>query len=121
MKQSQKIKARESGQTREGIGAMAVRLLRCHAFTDAPNTSVVLCSRGGRSGWWMEGRRWRRKVEKEGERGAEEEAMVERVVHTAGRWIEQKRKRKIRTEMELMKEKMKRYLANEMTSLILIV
>ncbi len=51
MKQSEKIKARESGQTREGIGAMAVRLLRCHAFTDASNTSVVLCSRGGRSGW----------------------------------------------------------------------
>lgn len=42
----QKLKAREFEQTREGIGAMAVRLLRCHAFTDSPNTSVVLCSRG---------------------------------------------------------------------------
>lgn len=29
----------------------------------------------GRSGWWMEGRRWRREVEEEGERGgAVEEA-----------------------------------------------
>lgn len=34
-----------SGQTREGIGAMAVRL-RCYAVTDAPDTSVVLCSQG---------------------------------------------------------------------------
>lgn len=79
---TQKLKARESGQTREGIGAMAVRLLWCYAFTDAPNTSVVLCSRGERSGWWwIEGRK--RKVEEEGERGAEEEAMVGRVVHSA--------------------------------------
>lgn len=45
---SQKIKrSGESGQTREGIGAVAVRLLRCHAFTDATNTSVVLCFPGG--------------------------------------------------------------------------
>lgn len=42
MEQSEETKARESGQTREGIGAVAVRLLRAHAFTDAPNTSVVL-------------------------------------------------------------------------------
>lgn len=28
---------------------MAVRLLWCHAFTDALNTSVVLCFRGGMS------------------------------------------------------------------------
>lgn len=107
MKQSQKIKARESGQTREGIGAVAVRLLRSHAFTDAANTSVVLCSRGGRSGWWMEGRRWRREVEEEGERCAEEEAIMGGVVHTAGRWIEQKRRRQIRTEMDRMKVKRK--------------
>lgn len=25
---------------------MAVRFLRCHAFTDSQNTSVVFCSRG---------------------------------------------------------------------------
>lgn len=40
-------RGRESGQTREGIGAVAVRLRR-HAFTDAPDTSVVLCFSGGR-------------------------------------------------------------------------
>lgn len=55
----------------------------------------------------MEGRRWRKKVEEEGERGAEEEAMVGRVVHTAERWIEQKRRGKIRTEMDLMNMKRK--------------
>lgn len=43
---ARKQKARESGQTREGIGAVAVRLLRRYAFTDAPNTSVVLCFPG---------------------------------------------------------------------------
>lgn len=55
--QELKLKAWESGQTREGIGAMAVRLLRCHAFTDAPNTSVVLCSprEGGQGGGWEAG------------------------------------------------------------------
>lgn len=45
-----KIKSEGNGQTGEGIGAMAVRLLGCHAFTDAPDTSVVLCSRGGKAG-----------------------------------------------------------------------
>lgn len=40
-------RGRESGQTREGIGAVPVRLWR-HAFTDAPDTSVVLCFSGGR-------------------------------------------------------------------------
>lgn len=75
MTQTQKIKARESGQTREGKGAMAVRLLRCHAFTDAPNTSVVLWLPGeGDQGGWMGSRRWRRKVEEEGESGAVLEA-----------------------------------------------
>lgn len=45
-------------------------------------------------------------MEEEGERrSAEEEAMVGRVVHTAGEWIKQKRRRKIRTEMDLMKVK----------------
>lgn len=40
---------------------MAVRLLGCHAFTDAPNTSVVLCSRGGKSGDGGESSRWRKR------------------------------------------------------------
>ncbi len=46
-------------------------------------------------------------MEEEGERGAEEEAMVGRVVHTAERWMEQKKRRKIRTEMDLMNVKRK--------------
>lgn len=51
------IKARQSGQTREGIGAVTVRLLRCHAFADAPDTSVVLCfpREGGQGGEWRSG------------------------------------------------------------------
>lgn len=69
-------------------------MLRCHAFADAPNTSVVLCSRGG---WCVDGGQ-EEEEEEEGEKGAEEEAMVERVVHTAGEWIEQKKKRK-KTEL----------------------
>ena len=37
------------GQTRKGIGAMAVRLLRAHACTDATDAGVVLCQgEGGR-------------------------------------------------------------------------
>lgn len=54
---SQNLKARQSGQTREGIGAVAVRLLRRHAFADAPNTSVVLCFPGeeGQDGEWRSG------------------------------------------------------------------
>ena len=47
LKRMQKIKARERGQTGEGKGAMAVRFFRCYAVTDAPNASVVLCSRRG--------------------------------------------------------------------------
>lgn len=56
-KLSPNIKARQSGQTREGIGAVAVRLLRRHAFADAPNTSVVLCFPGeeGQDGEWRSG------------------------------------------------------------------
>lgn len=48
---------RESGQTREGIGAMAIRVLWRHAFADAPNTSVVLCfpREGGQDGEWRSG------------------------------------------------------------------
>lgn len=47
-------------------------------------------------------------VGEDGERSAEAKAMVGGVVHTAGRWIEQKKeKRKIRAERDLMKEKMK--------------
>lgn len=63
-----KLKVRENGQTREGIRTMAVRLLGCHAFTDAPNTSVVLCSKGEGS-QVMKGRQ-------RGEKGAEEEAIT---------------------------------------------
>lgn len=36
------LKVSGGGQTGEGIGSMAVRLLRCYAFTDATDTSVVL-------------------------------------------------------------------------------
>lgn len=54
----------------------------------------------------MQGRRWRRKVKEDGERSAEEKAKVGRVVHTAGRWFEHKRRRQIRTEMNFMKMKM---------------
>lgn len=46
LKMQEKIKSKQkqgkSGQTREGIGAVAVRVLRRHAFVDAPDTSVVL-------------------------------------------------------------------------------
>lgn len=53
-------------------------------------------------------------MEEEGERrSAEEEAMVGRVVHTAGGWIKQKRRRTIRTEMDLVKAKRKCIKRNE--------
>lgn len=79
IQQMQEIKkARERGQTREGIGAMAVRLLRCNAFTDAPDTSVVLCAQGRE----VDGRQ---EVEEEGERRKVQsrKQIVGRVVHTA--------------------------------------
>lgn len=58
---------RGSGQTREGIRAVAVRVLRRHAFADAPNTSVVLWfpGEGGQGGEWRAGdggEMWMRKV-----------------------------------------------------------
>lgn len=43
-------------------------MLRCHAFADAPNTSVVLCSRGG---WCcVDGGQEEEEDEEEGEKGA---------------------------------------------------
>lgn len=53
MQEKNKLK---SEQTREGIGAVTVTLLRCHAFADASNASVVLCF-PGRVGQMVKGRR----------------------------------------------------------------
>lgn len=47
---------------------MAVRLLRCHAFTDAPDSSVVLCFQRGREVRVVHG--GREEVEEEGEEGS---------------------------------------------------
>lgn len=68
---------------------MAVRLLGCHAFTDAPNTSVVLCSRGKKI-QVMEGKQ--QVEEEEGEEGAEEDAMTARGFPQ--RWIKQNKQKK---------------------------
>lgn len=52
----------------------------------------------------------KQEVKEEGEKGVEEEAMVERVVHTAERWIEQEKERKNQNKNESneSEEKMKR-------------
>lgn len=59
-----KPKQGKSGQTREGIGAVAVRVWRRQTFVDAPDTSVVLLV----FFFFFPGR-----VECEGEDGEEEE------------------------------------------------
>lgn len=78
---------------------MAVRLLRRHAFADAPNTSVVLCFPGeeGQDGEWKSGDgggKYRKKMRAEQRRKHFLFFLEGGVIHVVGDRLNRNRKEK---------------------------